>query len=281
MLPSLNVRFGLTDDQFVRFAASRALSRADMGLYKFYYTVGVDQGDCADGTVTWTVPGDCTSVPVAWTPRYTADTGNPKLKPTTADRLDLTYEWYFSSSGSFTAAVFYKKFNDYIVKASTDEELTNNGVTRTVNVTRPVNADGAKVTGFEARVPDVLRPAAGAVEWPGCPGELHVRRQQGCEQLGPDDRVGHGGTEPGRATSRSRTCRSKASPTRPHNLVLMFEQEKFSARLAYNWRDDYLISQADCCIKLPDLAGSLRSARCVGPLQADRAAGTSSSMCRT
>ena len=31
----------------------------------------------------------------------------------------------------------------------------------------------------------------------------------------------------------------------------MFEQEKFSARLAYNWRDDYLISQADCCIKLP------------------------------
>ena len=26
---------------------------------------------------------------------------------------------------------------------------------------------------------------------------------------------------------------------------------KFSARLAYNWRDDYLISQSDCCIKLP------------------------------
>ena len=36
-----------------------------------------------------------------------------------------------------------------------------------------------------------------------------------------------------------------------YNLVLMFEQQKFSARLAYNWRDEYLISQADCCIKLP------------------------------
>ena len=36
-----------------------------------------------------------------------------------------------------------------------------------------------------------------------------------------------------------------------YNLVLMFEKPKFSARLAYNWRDDYLISQADCCIKLP------------------------------
>ena len=147
ILPSLNLRFGLTDDQFVRFAASRALSRADMGLYKFYYTVGVDGADCASGTVTYTTPGDCTSPPTAWTPRYTADTGNPTLKPTTADQLDLTYEWYFSSTGSFTTAIFYKKFNDYIVKASEDEELTNNGVTRTVNVTRPMNADGAKLTG--------------------------------------------------------------------------------------------------------------------------------------
>ena len=36
-----------------------------------------------------------------------------------------------------------------------------------------------------------------------------------------------------------------------YNLVLMFEQPKYSARLAWNWRDDYLISQSDCCIKLP------------------------------
>ena len=31
----------------------------------------------------------------------------------------------------------------------------------------------------------------------------------------------------------------------------MYEQGKYSARLAYNWRDKYLISQSDCCIKLP------------------------------
>ena len=38
-LPSLNLRFGLTDDQFIRFAVSRALARPDMGLYKNYYSV--------------------------------------------------------------------------------------------------------------------------------------------------------------------------------------------------------------------------------------------------
>jgi hypothetical protein len=36
-----------------------------------------------------------------------------------------------------------------------------------------------------------------------------------------------------------------------YNIVLMFEKSKYSARLAYNWRDAYLISQSDCCIKLP------------------------------
>ena len=38
-LPSLNLRFGLTDDQFIRFAVSRALARPDMGLYKNYIAV--------------------------------------------------------------------------------------------------------------------------------------------------------------------------------------------------------------------------------------------------
>ena len=58
LLPSLNVRFGLTDDQFMRFAASRALARPDMGLYKYYYTHrSADDGDCAAGTVVWTSSG--------------------------------------------------------------------------------------------------------------------------------------------------------------------------------------------------------------------------------
>ena len=60
-LPSLNLRFGLTDEQFVRFAASRALARADMGLYKFYYNIAEVEPSCAAGNVTYAVPGDCTT----------------------------------------------------------------------------------------------------------------------------------------------------------------------------------------------------------------------------
>jgi iron complex outermembrane recepter protein len=250
VLPSLNVRFGLTDDQFLRFAASRAMARPDMGLYKFYYTVGVDQGDCASGTVTWTVPGDCNSMPLAWTPRYSADTGNPTLKPTTADQADFTYEWYFSDSGSFTAALFYKKFNDYIVKRSFDEQLTNNGVTRTVNVTRPVNADGAKVTGFEVAYQTFFDKLPEPWNGFGLQTNFTWVDNKGVNNTGVTTVSGNGGTNQDANITFTDLPLEGFSKT-AYNVVLMFEKSKFSARVAYNWRDQYLISQADCCIKLP------------------------------
>jgi TonB-dependent receptor len=249
-LPSLNLRFGLTDDQFVRFAASRALSRADMGLYKFYYTIEADDGGCADGTVVWATPGDCTSAPVSWTPRYTADTGNPALKPTTADQLDLTYEWYFSSSGSFTAAVFYKKFNDYIVKRSYDQEFTNGTVTRTVNVTQPVNADGARVAGFEVAYQTFFDRLPEPWNGLGVQANFTYVDNKGVSNSGTTTVSGDGSINQDDLISFTNLPLEGFSD-KAYNLVLMYEKQKFSARLAYNWRDDYLISQADCCIKLP------------------------------
>lgn len=249
-LPSLNIRYSLTDDQFMRFAASRAMSRADMGLYKYYYSIAVDQGNCAAGTVTWTVPGDCSSAPVAWTPRYTAGVGNPKLKPTTADQVDLTYEWYFSSAGSFTAAVFYKKFNDYVVNASHDQDFTNNGVTRTVNVTGPINADGAKVSGFEVAYQTFFDRLPEPWNGLGIQANYTWVDNKGVDNPGLSIVSGNGGTQQDSLISFT-DLPLEGFSDKAYNIVLMFEKQKFSARLAYNWRDDYLISQSDCCIKLP------------------------------
>lgn len=249
-LPSLNVRFGLTDDQFLRFAASRALSRADMGLYKNYYTVSVDAANCSSGTVTWTIPGDCSSPPVAWTPRYSADTGNPTLKPTTADQLDLTYEWYFSSVGSFTAAVFYKKFNDYIIKDSRQLDMTNNGVTRTVDVTSPINADGASVAGAEVAYQTFFDRLPEPWNGLGIQANFTYVDNKGVNNTGLTT-VSGGGTTTQDTNISFTNLPLEGFSDKAYNIVLMYEKQQFSARLAYNWRDKYMISQADCCIKLP------------------------------
>ena len=62
-LPSLNVRFGLTDDQFMRFAASRALARAGHGSVQvLLHGRGVDAGQLRVAAPSrTTVPGDCSS----------------------------------------------------------------------------------------------------------------------------------------------------------------------------------------------------------------------------
>jgi outer membrane receptor protein involved in Fe transport len=119
-----------------------------MGLCK-NYTVARVGPDCTSGTVTYTPAGDCEGEPTSYTPRYTGTAGNPQLAPTTADQIDLTYEWYFSNTGSLTMALFAKSFNDYIQYGSYLRTFTNNGVTRDVSVTGPITGDGAKLRGFE------------------------------------------------------------------------------------------------------------------------------------
>ena len=249
-LPSLNLRFGITDEQFVRFAASRAMARPDMGLYKFYYSIAEVAPSCAAGNVTYTIPGDCTSAPVAYTPRYTAGVGNPALKPTTADNLDLTYEWYFSNTGSFTAALFYKGFQDYVTNASYQQDFTNNGVTRPVTVTGPVNADGASVTGIEVAYQTFFDSLPAPWNGLGVQANITLVDNKGVTNSGLSTVSGNGGTLQDALITFTDLPLEGFSDT-TYNLVLMFEQPKYSARLAWNWRSDYLISQSDCCIKLP------------------------------
>ena len=250
VLPSFNLRFGLSDKTFIRFAASRALARPDMGLYKNYLGVSLVQPGCNNGTVVYSIPGDCTSNPVSYTPRYTANAGNPGLEPTTADQLDLTYEWYFSNTGSVTAAIFTKKFNDYIQYGNYTREFTNNGVTRTVEINGPIAGDGAKLRGFEVAYQSFLDmlPAP----WNGFGYQLNYTYvdNQGIGNSNLSTVSGGGTTQQDPLitfTDLPLEGYSKSS----YNIVAMYDAGKVSARLAYNWRDKYLISQSDCCIKLP------------------------------
>jgi len=250
MLPSLNLRFGLTDTQFVRFAASRALGRPDMGLYKNYVGVSLVQPGCGNGTVTYSTPGDCNSNPIAYTPRYTADAGNPALGPTTADQLDLTYEWYFSNTGSLTAAVFYKKFNNYIQYGNYIRTFTNNGVTRDVSINGPITGDGANLKGFEIAYQSFLDQLPGA--WSGLGYQVNFTYVQnhGITNANLSTVSGGGTTQQDPLITFTNLPLAEYSKS-SYNIVGMYEHGKISARLAYNWRDKFLQTQSDCCIKLP------------------------------
>ncbi len=269
------MRFGLTDDQFLRFAASRALARADMGLYKFYYTVA---GGSTAIAPTARSPGPFRAIAPAarWPGRRVtpADTGNPALKPTTADQVDLTYEWYFSARVRSRRRCSTRSSTTTSVKASLRRRnFTNNGVTRTVNVTRPDQCrrcEGQRASKWRTRRSSIALPEP----WNGLGVQANFTYvdNKGVSNSGLTTVSGDGSTQPGRADHLHGPA-ARGLLDKSYNLVLMYEKQKFSARLAYNWRDEYLISQADCCIKLPIWQDAYGQLDAFGPLQAERELG--------
>src|SRR5690606_24608048 len=84
-LPSFNLKLDVAEDWVVRFAASRAMSRPDVGLLRNYVTVdriSPNLSNTSDPNIIWT-NGQITGY--EW--QYRAQAGNPWLKPITADQF--------------------------------------------------------------------------------------------------------------------------------------------------------------------------------------------------
>ncbi|MES1200624.1 MAG: TonB-dependent receptor [Pseudomonadota bacterium] len=268
-LPSFNLRVGLTDNQYLRFAMSRAMARPDMGLYKSFYGISASQPDCLNTTyspacASGQVTPTNTQQAVQYNPTYQASAGNPNLAPTTADMVDLTYEWYFSDSGSFTAAAFYKKFHDYILYGNQTVAFTNNGVTRDVVVSAPDNFKGGSVEGFELAYQQFFDFLPAPFDGLGIQTNYTWVDNQGVENSSVSIVSGSGGTgQDGFIRFNHLPLEGYSKET--YNIVGMYEKGPIALRLAYNWRSEYLVTQADCCVKLPiwqdpygQLDGSIR-----------------------
>ncbi|MDB5672339.1 MAG: TonB-dependent receptor [Alphaproteobacteria bacterium] len=251
-LPSLNLRLDLSSKWLLRFAASRALSRPDIGLLKNYRTISAQ------------LPGDDPSDPryvknaagviVGVNPLYQASGYNPSLKPITATQFDLSLENYFANVGSFTAAVFYKKFQNYIQYASHFENFTNNGVTNSIEVRGPENGKGGSVHGAEVSYQRFFDFLPGALSGFGVQLNGTYVKNHGIQNSGLKNQNGTDGGSQAQGGSAGTTLSvnsleglSKYS----YNLVGMYEKYGLAVRVAYNWRSRFLITAVDCCTYLP------------------------------
>ena len=95
-LPSLNVSFEILDGHFVRFGASKTISRSRVDEMKPNNSVGFLFNV---GNITSTDPANS-----SWNGRA----GNATLRPYESNNVDLAYDWYFADDGFVSAAVFYK-----------------------------------------------------------------------------------------------------------------------------------------------------------------------------
>jgi TonB-dependent receptor len=158
-------------------------------------------------------------------------TGNPNLGPLTSNNYDVSLEWYFSRAGSLNIAAFRRDVNGFIARVTTETQDPVFGRLRT-NI--PVNGGDGRIQGLEVGFASFLD-----VDWvPGWARGFGLQanftyidaKSQLPSQLAGD--VPAGSPEQPRLPGVSKYA---------YNLVALYEQPKFSARLAYNYRSDFVI----------------------------------------
>ena len=253
VLPSFNLKLDVTDKLVGRFAYSRAISRPDIGLLRNFITVNrisPNLTDPANPAITFGPDG---VTPIAYKFRYTAVSGNPRLKPIAADQFDLGAEYYFSKSGSLTGGIFYKKFYDYIQDSTFNLTVTNNGVTRDILVRQPSNGKGAKIEGAEAAFHTFFDSLPAPFNGLGVEANYTYVHNSGITSSGltPETAAGSAGGGVSYDVTAVKPDRLEGVSTHTFNIIGLYEREKISLRLAYNWRSKYLVTAIDCCVGLP------------------------------
>lgn len=250
VLPSFNLKYQITDKFQSRLAWSRAMSRPDIGLLRNYINVRYRTPENNVNDASWVAFDPETGEPTAATLNFMADAANPFLKPTVADQIDFTLEYYFSRVGNVSMALFDKKFDDYIQNSNYSRAVTHNGVTRDVYVSGPVNGDGASLQGIELQGTYFLNFLPGPFDGFGVQANYTHIENKGMESSGVNS-----GAEDGSAGGLSvdviEVTRLEGLSDDSYNVSVFYDKNDFSARVAYNWRSEFLITAADCCMSYP------------------------------
>jgi TonB-dependent receptor len=205
LLPSLNVRWKFTDELHLRFAASQTVARPRFA-------------DLNPGT-TRTAPG--ITLPGQ------GSGGDPFLKNPEGTNADLSLEWYFAPTASLTGGLFYRDIKNYI-QVFTNEEIIGGG---RYNISRPRNTD-AELQGLELAYTQFFDMLPGWASGFGL--QLNYTLVDSSART-PDLRA-----DPTGQTFVEADVTNVSDDA--YNVIAIYEKYGVSARLAYNWRSDYIES---------------------------------------
>ncbi len=198
-LPSANLKFDISPDLVARFAASQTMTRADYSALAGFTDL---------------------SPPATLGGTGTGSGGNPDLKPIRSTNFDAGLEWYFSRRSLLSAGLFYMDLKNYVGFGSTTRSYLTfssqvpQGAQVPYLLTVPVNAKG-RVQGIELAYQQALTEYFGvSANYTYADG-----KQTSLVTNGDDRLVG---------TSKNM-----------YNLSAYFENQHFSARVAYTYRSAF------------------------------------------
>jgi len=219
VLPSFNLRVKLTNDLQWRFAASKAIARPTLDQLRANVQLG--------GTIQAIYDAGHNAIDQQVL-EYTGDGGNPLLKPMKATQFDTALEWYFAPQGSLFGTLFYKDVKDYFITGMAPEPMFG----QTWKVKSTVNGDSGQIRGFEVGYSQFYDFLPGIFRGFGIQANYTYVESNGAPGPSAGDY-----TVPGLPLEGL----SKNS----YNFVAMYQRGPVEVRLAYNWRERWLLTTID------------------------------------
>ena len=243
-LPSLNLQIvpmpEMVPDLKVRLAASQGVSRPTF-----------DQLN-PKGTISGTYVG-------TYQAYFNGTMGNANLKPEKAEQFDASVEYYFKPGSLVHISPFYKQIHNYIANGvvlvtSTLDAVVAGGTTDqgTMGCKTPINVGDACQQTITAAVVQPLNQKQNAIV-----RGVETGLQTYFDFL-PDPFNGFGvdanytmlsSSQPGALAYDMKGQKINGLPMiglskNTFNIAAMYDKEPISIRLAYNWRDDFLVTTA-------------------------------------
>ncbi|UZK67666.1 TonB-dependent receptor [Sphingomonas sp. M1-B02] len=222
-LPNVSARLAFSPEVQLRLAYTETRTRPGFFSLRPALTINQPAGNQSPITLT-----DGTTT----TNYRTANGGNPDLTPLTSQNYDASLEWYFSRSGSLTGAIFRRDATGFIFN---DFRNVPDPIYNALRIDQPLNSGRTRFQGAEISFTTFL-DFEGLPDWAkgfgvqangtyiDSKGDLSPR----FNTLLDNEQVPFNGV-------------SKWT----YNLVALYERPFFSARLAYNYRSDFVVNYTE------------------------------------
>ena len=212
LLPSFNFKLELSDTVDLRAAASKVITRPSMGAI---------------------TPSQNFSGLFGLSNR-TAN--NPDLEPFEAWQYDTSLEYYADNGNAFSISLFYKDIETTISETTV---LVDSGYDHPafgdiiLQDTAQRNVDGGSIQGYEL---------AGLVYFDFLPGLLSNTGLQANYTFVSGNEEGSVSSDQPLVTSPGNGL--EGFTPHSYNLIAFYEDESFSARISWNWRDRFLVKRS-------------------------------------
>lgn len=235
VLPSINIKWDITDDFLIRFAASKAIANPRFDQLLVYRALSTDRKDDVPDTVVDEEGNTVPYIPTRDDYNLSGNAlgGNPNLEPMTAIQLDMSAEWYFSDAGSVHLNVFNKEIKDFIRTKFVEEEWGAGEQASIYRIEIPDNVGEADISGAEIGYSQFFSALPAPFDGFGVQAnytyiDSATDVQNDAMPIDTDGAL------------ISDEMPIEGISENAYNLVLMYEKFGWSARIAYNWRSEYL-----------------------------------------